>query len=61
MFWEALEQNPAFEDLSEEEMEGVTLLMENLPTILPLMGAAILLQAFSYLYYGILLLRGQKS
>ena len=61
VFWEALEQNPAFEDLSEEEMEGVALLMENLPTILPLMGAAVLLQAFSYLYYGILLLRGQKS
>lgn len=61
VFWEALEQNPAFDDLSEEEMEGVTLMMENLPTILPLVGLGVVLQAFSYLYYGISLLRGQKS
>ena len=61
VFWEALEQNPAFDDLSEEEMQGVNLMMENLPTILPLMGFGILLQAFSYLYYGISLLRSQKA
>ena len=58
---ETVPQHPAFDDLSEEEMQGVNLMMENLPTILPLMGFGILLQAFSYLYYGISLLRSQKA
>ena len=61
VFWEAMEQNPALDDLSEEEMEGVMLVMENLPTFLPLLGTAVLLQAVSYLYYGISLLRSQKD
>lgn len=61
VFWEAMEQNPAFDDLNEEEMEGVMLVMENLPTFLPLLGTAVLLQAVSYLYCGISVLRSQKA
>lgn len=61
VFWDAMEQNPAFDDLNEEEMEGVMLVMENLPTFLPLLGAVVLLQAVSYLYYAISLLRNQKD
>lgn len=61
VFWDALEQNPAMEDLNEEEMEGVMFFMENLPTLLPLLGFGVLLQAFSYIYYGIGLLKSQKS
>ena len=56
-----MEQNPAFDDLNEEEMVGVMLVMENLPTFLPLLGTVVLLQAVSYLYYAISLLRSQKD
>ena len=53
----ALADNPAINDLNEEEPEALDQVMENLPSLLPVLWLFLGLQSFSYLYYGIGVIR----
>ena len=53
----ALADNPAIKDLNEEELKALDQVMENLPSLLPLLWLFLGLQSFSYLYYGIGVIR----
>ena len=53
----ALAENPAFKDLNEEEIKALDQVMENLPSLLPVVWLFLGLQSFSYLYYGIGVIR----
>ena len=53
----ALEDNPAIKDLNEEELKALDQVMENLPSLLPVLWLFLGLQSFSYLYYGIGVIR----
>ena len=53
----ALAENPAIKDLNEEEIKALNQVMENLPSLLPVVWLFLGLQSFSYLYYGIGVIR----
>jgi hypothetical protein len=53
----ALADNPAIKDLNEGELKALDQVMENLPSLLPLLWLFLGLQSFSYLYYGIGVIR----
>ncbi|MDG1824409.1 MAG: hypothetical protein P8H45_05925 [Flavobacteriaceae bacterium] len=53
----ALADNPAINDLSEEELKALDQVMENLPSLLPVLSLFLGLQSFSYLYYGMGVIR----
>jgi len=53
----ALADNPAINDLNEEELKALDQVMENLPSLLPVIWLFLGLQSFSYLYYGIRVIR----
>ena len=53
----ALADNPAINDLSDEELEALDQVMDNLPSLLPVLWLFLGLQSFSYLYYGIGVIR----
>lgn len=53
----ALADNPAINDLNEEQLEALDQVMENLPSLLPVLWLFLGLQSFSYLYYGIGVIR----
>ena len=53
----ALAENPAIKDLNEEEIKALDQVMENLPSLLPVVWLFLGLQSFSYLYYGIGVIR----
>tara|TARA_B100000003_G_C10795444_1_gene316651 strand:- start:67 stop:537 length:471 start_codon:yes stop_codon:yes gene_type:complete len=53
----ALADNPAISDLNDTELEALDQVMENLPSILPVLWLFLGLQSFSYLYYGIGVIR----
>ena len=53
----ALADNPAINDLNEEELEALDQVMENLPSLLPVLWLFLGLQSFSYLYYGVGVIR----
>ena len=53
----ALADNPAISDLDETELVALDQVMENLPAILPVLWLFLGLQSFSYLYYGIGVIR----
>ena len=53
----ALADNPAINDLNEEELKALDQVMENLPSLLPVLLLFLGLQSFSYLYYGIWVIR----
>ena len=53
----ALADNPAINDLNEEELKALDQVMENLPSLLPVLFLFLGLQSFSYLYYGIGVIR----
>ena len=53
----ALADNPAISDMSEEELKALDQVMENLPSILPVLWLFLGLQSFSYLYYGVGVIR----
>ena len=53
----ALADNPAISDLNDTELEALDQVMENLPSILPVLWFFLGLQSFSYLYYGIGVIR----
>ena len=49
----ALADNPAINDLNEDELKALDQVMENLPSLLPVLWLFLGVQSFSYLYYGI--------
>ena len=49
--------NPAINDLNEEELKALDQVMGNLPSLLPVLWLFLGLQSFSYLYYGIGVIR----
>ena len=53
----ALADNPAINDLNEDELKALDQVMENLPSLLPVLSLFLGLQSFSYLYYGISVIR----
>ena len=53
----ALADNPAISDLNEDELKALDQVMENLPSLLPVLSLFLGLQSFSYLYYGIGVIR----
>ena len=53
----ALADNPAINDLNEEELKALDQVMENLPSLLPVLWLFLGLQSFSYLFYGIGVIR----
>ena len=53
----AFSDNPAISDMSEEELKALDQVMENLPSLLPVLWLFLGLQSFSYLYYGIGVIR----
>jgi hypothetical protein len=57
----ALAENPAINDLNEEELKALDQVMENLPSLLPVLWVFLGLQSFSYLYYGIGVIRKHSN
>ena len=57
----ALADNPAINELNEDELLALDQVMENLPSLLPLLWVFLGLQSFSYLYYGIGVVRKATS
>ena len=53
----ALADNPAINDLNEEELKALDQVMKNLPSLLPVLWLFLGLQSFSYLYCGIGVIR----
>ena len=53
----AMVDNPAINDLNEEELKALDQVMGNLPSLLPVLWLFLGLQSFSYLYYGIGVIR----
>jgi hypothetical protein len=53
----AMADNPAINDLNEQELKALDQVMENLPSLLPVLWLFLGLQSFSYLYYGIGVIR----
>jgi hypothetical protein len=53
----ALADNPAINDLNEDELKALDQVMENLPSLLPVLWLFLGVQSFSYLYYGIGVIR----
>ena len=49
----ALAENPAINDLNDDELVALDEVMENLPSLLPILWVYLGLQSFAYLYYGI--------
>ena len=57
----ALADNPAINDLNEEELKALDQVMANLPSLLPVLWLFLGLQSFSYLYYGIGVIRKSSN
>ena len=57
----ALADNPAINDLNEDELKALDQVMENLPSLLPVLWLFLGLQSFSYLYYGIGVIRKSSN
>ena len=57
----ALADNPAINELNEDELLALDQVMENLPSLLPLLWVFLGIQSFSYLYYGIGVVRKATS
>ena len=53
----AMADNPAINGLNEEELKALDQVMGNLPSLLPVLWLFLGLQSFSYLYYGIEVIR----
>ena len=53
----AMADNPAINGLNEEELKALDQVMGNLPSLLPVLWLFLGLQSFSYLYYGIGVIR----
>ena len=57
----ALADNPAINDLNEDELKALDQVMENLPSLLPVLWLFLGVQSFSYLYYGIGVIRKSSN
>ena len=57
LYWVCFGDNPAINDLNEEELKALDQVMEKLPSLLPRLWLFLGLQSFSYLYYGIGVIR----
>ena len=57
----ALANNPAINDLNEDELKALDQVMENLPSLLPVLWLFLGVQSFSYLYYGIGVIRKSSN
>ena len=57
----ALADNPAINGLNEEELKALDQVMANLPSLLPVLWLFLGLQSFSYLYYGIGVIRKSSN
>ena len=57
----ALADNPAINDLTEDELKAFDQVMENLPSLLPVLWLFLGVQSFSYLYYGIGVIRKSSN
>ena len=57
----ALADNPAINDLNEDELKALDQVMENLPSLLPVLWLFLGGQSFSYLYYGIGVIRKSSN
>ena len=57
----ALADNPAINDLNEDELKALDQVMENLPSLLPALWLFLGVQSFSYLYYGIGVIRKSSN
>ena len=57
----AMADNPAINEFNEDELLALDRVMEKLPSLLPLMWVFLGLQSFSYLYYGIGVVRKAAS
>lgn len=53
----ALADNPAINDLNEDELKALDQVMENLPSLLPVLWLFLGVQSFSYLYYWVGVIR----
>ena len=53
----AMADNPAINGLNEEELKALDQVMGNFPSLLPVLWLFLGLQSFSYLYYGIGVIR----
>ena len=57
----ALADNPAINDLNEDELKALDQVMENLPSLLPVLWLFLGVQSFSYLYYGVGVIRKSSN
>ena len=57
----ALADNPAINDLNEDELKALDQVMENLPSLLPVLWLFLGVQSFSYLSYGIGVIRKSSN
>ena len=57
----AFADNPAINDLNEDELKALDQVMENLPSLLPVLWLFLGVQSFSYLYYGIGVIRKSSN
>lgn len=53
----AMEQQPNYDDLSDEELESVAKVMKILPSIMPLITLGVCLQSVAYIGYGLAVVR----
>ena len=53
----AMEQQPNYDDFSDEELESFTKILEVLPSIMPLITLAICIQSVAYISYGLAVVR----
>jgi hypothetical protein len=52
-----MEQQPNYDDFSDEELESFTKILEVVPSIMPLITLAVCLQSVAYISYGLAVVR----
>ena len=53
----AIEQQPNYDDLSDEDLENITKVMELLPSLMPIITLGVCLQSVAYIGYGLAVVR----
>lgn len=57
----ALEQQPNYDDFSDEELENIAVVMEMLPALMPVITLCVCLQSVAYIGYGLAVMRNYSS
>ncbi len=57
----ALEQQPNYDDFSDEELENIAVVMEMLPALMPVITLGVCLQSVAYIGYGLAVMRNYSS